>query len=136
MPMMKSQFSQVLASLTGHRIEAPANVPVWIPDGCVKQALSQGFGPATEEAPPEPVVVAPVEIADNVVDDEDAFDVALDQAIIRILTRNDPSDYKADLTPKVAKVIAEMSPDLRRATGTEISDAYARLQESIDLASE
>jgi hypothetical protein len=53
---------------------------------------------------------------------------------MRILTRNDPTDLKADLTPKVVRITAEMSPDLRRPTATEVSDAYQRLQENIDLA--
>jgi hypothetical protein len=78
-------------------------------------------------------VVAPGEKSDND-ESEDLFMVGLDQALMKILTRNDPDDLKADLNPKVNKVVAEMSPDLRRPTATEISDAYQRLQENIDLA--
>ena len=136
MPMMKSPFDQVLASTTGHRIEAKEDAPIYIPDNCVRQAMGQGFK-VTDEAPK---VVAPVETSDNDEDGEETlslkFDVALDQALIRIITRDDPSDLKADLTPKSIKVASEMSPDLRRPTATEISNAYQRLQENINLASE
>lgn len=137
MPMMKSPFDQVLSSLTGHRIVAKEGVPISVPPRCVRQARAQGFKETDEEAPK---VVAPVETSDNDADDEETlsltFGVALDQALIRIITRDDPSDLKADLTPKSIKVVAEMSPDLRRPTATEISNAYQRLQENIDLASE
>jgi len=89
---------------------------------------------AEEESNPAPAVVAPIETSDNVDDDKDVFSVGLDQAILRVLTRNDPTDFKADNTPKVVKIVAEMSPDLRRPTATEVFDAFQRLQENIDLA--
>jgi hypothetical protein len=38
------------------------------------------------------------------------------------------------MMPKVNKVVAEMSPDVRRPTATEIMKAYEKLQENIDLA--
>jgi len=100
----------------------------------MQQALGQGVREVDQDAPsPEPVVAPPVK-RDNEESDGDEFAVALDQAILRILTRNDPNDYKADNTPKVTKVVAEMSPELRRASATEVSDAFRRLQENINLA--
>ncbi len=133
MSMMKSPYPQVLNDTHGHCIHVEANVAIWIPPVVIEQAIAAGMQHVDGVALPlKEVVVAPAETSDN--GEEDAFDVALDQAIIRILMRNDPSDYKADNTPKVLKVVSEMSPELRRPTATEVSDAFQRLQENIDLA--
>jgi len=137
--MMKSPIDQVINSTSGHCITFKANVPVWVPPAVVSETRQRAISECDEDTPAvtaTEVVVAPAETSDNDEDGEDEFETALDQAILRILTRNDPSDYKADNTPKVAKVIIEMSPDLRRATATEVSDAFQRLQENIDLAVE
>lgn len=146
MPMMKSPYEQHLATTTGHMLYFPANVPVYVPPEAVQAAINHGIihsanhfdvTPAGEMPPTleqQLAVVAPEETSDNERDAEAEFAVALDQALLRILTRNDPSDLKADLSPKIVRVTAEMSPDIRRPTATEISDAYQRLQENIDLA--
>ncbi len=134
MPMMKSPYDQVIASLSGHRLIFKAGEPVWVPPSCVEQALGQGIQDVDQEAPYEPKVVAPAKNSDNDEDGEERFETALDNALLRILTRKDLSDYKSDNTPKVTKVVAEMSPELRRPTATEVSDAFMRLQENIDLA--
>jgi hypothetical protein len=130
--MMKSPYPQVLNGTHGHCIHVEADTPIWIPPVVIKQAIAQGLQHCDAEAPTKEVVVAPVETSDN--GDNDVFDVALDQAILRILSRNDPADYKPDNTPKVLKVVSEMAPELRRPTATEVSDAFQRLQENIDLA--
>lgn len=133
MSMMKSPYPQVLNGTHGHCITVEANVPIWVPPVVQEQARAQGLEFIDGPTPPvAKAVVAPTETGDN--GDNDAFDVALDQAILRILTRNDPADYKADNTPKVLKVVSEMAPELRRPTATEVSDAFQRLQENIDLA--
>ena len=132
MPMMKSPFDQEVASLFGHRIVFTANEPVHVPDRCVAECAARG-AMVTDEEPAAPVV-APEEKSDNEADAEDEFRVALDQALLKIITREDPADLKNDLSPKLNKVVAEMSPDLRRPTATEVSDAYQALQENIDLA--
>jgi len=137
MPMMKSPYDQQIISLTGHSPVFKANEPTLVPE--VKALISECLGRGVvhcedgEKAPAEETA-APEEKSDNGDDAEAEFAVALDQALLRILTRDDPSDLKSDLTPKVNKVTAEMSPDLRRPTATEISEAYQRLQENIDLA--
>ncbi len=132
MPMMKSPFAQTLSTLKGHCLVFKANVPLWVPPEIVSEAIARGIGEAGEAT--EEVVVAPKETSDNGEDDKEEFEAALDDAILRILTRSDPTDYKADGTPKVVKVTAEMSPDLRSPTATEVSDAFRRAQENIDLA--
>ena len=134
MPMMKSPFDQQIISLSGHSPVFEANVPVWVPEakGLTEECLARGCLMCDDQ--PAPAAAAPAEKDDNSVSEGLNFAVALDRALIAILTRNDPEDLKADLTPKVNKVTAEMSPDLRRPTATEISDAYQRLQENIDLA--
>jgi len=129
MPMMKSHYPAVVDTRKGHSITAEADVPVWIPPEIVREAQAAGLRETGEAAPP---IEAPAETKDN--DESDEFDVALDQAIIRILTRKDESDFKKDGTPNTNRVIAEMGPDVRRPTATEVSDAYARLQENINLA--
>ena len=130
MPMMKSPFAQTLSTLKGHCLIFEANVPQWVPPAIVSDAIARGI----VEAGDAEVVVAPEETSDNGEDDKEEFAVALDGALLRILTRSDPTDYKGDGTPKVVKVIAEMSPDLRNPTATEVSDAFRELQENIDLA--
>jgi len=132
MPMMKSPFDQVVPSLFGHRLEFKAGEPTHVPDRCLEECQQRGIM-VTDEQPPAPVV-APEENDDNEADTEAEFAVALDRALLAIITRNDPTDLKSDLTPKLNKVVAEMSPDLRRPTATEVSDAYQALQENIDLA--
>ena len=133
MPMMKSPYAHQIISLSGHSVEFEANKPTWVAENemLIGECLAKGASIVGDE-PPE--VVAPEEKSDNGDNAGTLFAIGLDQALIRILTRNDPSDLKADLTPKVTKVTAEMSPDLRRPSATEISDAYQRLQENIDLA--
>ena len=132
MPMMKSPYDLVLNSTSGHCLTFKANVALWVPPVMVAEAIDRGVSPTDEKAP-EPVV-APEETGDNSEDGNEGFETALDGAILRILTRSDPTDYKADGTPKVVKVTAEMSPDLRSPTATEVSDAFMRAQENIDLA--
>lgn len=138
MPMMKSHVTQLLATTTGHMIHFEANVPTYIPGAAVKEALVRGIVHTNDDAPSVEEqlapVVAPKETSDNVVDTEAEFAAALNNALLRILTRNDPSDLKPDLTPKVNKVVTEMSPDVRRPTATEVSEAYQKLQENIDLS--
>jgi hypothetical protein len=136
--MMKCPFDTTLNSILGHCIPLKANVPTWIPPEIVEMARERGCvnsdAPATvvttKEQPAE--VVAPDETDDN----EVLFTVELDKALLKIITRNDESDFKKDLTPKVARVIAEMDPSFRRATATEVSNAFEKLQENIDLTSE
>jgi hypothetical protein len=131
MPMMKSQYDVILNGTHGHCIELKANVAVWIPPAAVDQAISLGARETGDAAPtPATDIAAPAKTADN----EAAFAVELDQAILRILTRKDEADYKRDLTPKVSRVIAEMDPAVRRATATEVSEAFQRLQERVQLA--
>jgi hypothetical protein len=131
MPMMKSPFDQTVSSLTGHCIAFVTGEATFVPDKLVPECLARGIMHTGE---PAPQVVAPEEKSDNEADPEDGFDAALNAALIKIITREDPTDLKSDLTPKVSRVVAEMSPDLRRPTATEISDAYMALQENIDLA--
>jgi len=138
MPMMKSHVTQLLATTAGHMIHFEADAPTYIPDMAVKEALARGIVHTDDDAPSVKEqlapVVAPKETSDNVVDTEAEFAAALNNALLRILTRNDPSDLKPDLTPKVNKVVTEMSPDVRRPTATEVSEAYQKLQENIDLS--
>jgi len=137
MPMMISPFDQQIVSGSGHSPIFEANVPVWVADstGLAEECMERGVKLYTGEPPtPAPEVVAPAKVDDNERDEEAEFAVGLDQALMRILTREDPNDLNAQDWPKVTKVTAEMSPDLRRPTATEISVAYEKLQENIDLA--
>ena len=131
MPMMKSPFDQTVSSLLGQCLVFKANEPLHVPDKIVPECLKVGIQHTSDTPAP---VVAPEEKSDNGDDAEAEFKVALDRALLAILTRNDSTDLNASMTPKVNKVTAEMSPELRRPTATEISDAYQRLQENIDLA--
>ena len=134
MAMMTSPYDVQVISLSGHSPIFKRDESTFVPDVpfLIKECLGRGIVMSDNQDAPK--VVAPVEIVDNLEDAEEEFVVGLDRALIRILTRNDPNDLKKDLYPKANKVTAEMSPDLRRPTSTEISEAYERLQENIDLA--
>lgn len=135
MPMMKSPFDQVVPSLFGHRLAFTANEPLHVPERCVAECMQRGVMVVEGVEPPK--VVAPEEKGDNTADAEDLedrFEAGLNQALLAIIMRNDPSDLNASMVPKVTKVVAEMSPDLRRPNATEIAKAYEVLQENIDLA--
>ena len=131
MPMMKSPYDLRLSSLTGHLIIFTAGEPIHVPDNVVSEALARGVVHSDAEPPVVEEVAAQEEVSDN---GEDEFAGALKEALTRILLRDDASDLKSDGTPKVNKVVAEMDPEYRRPTATEIADAYAELQENIDLA--
>lgn len=144
MPVMKSLRSFYFATTTGHCIQVQANVPVHIPDVCVAQAMESGMVPTDEPLPdangnPAPAVNTVEAIPTTpVAEDPDEPDVddiqaVLDAAVIRILTRNDDSDFKNDGTPKAQRVNAELPPESPRATATEIADAFERCQENFDL---
>lgn len=134
MPMMKAPYTFQHISTSGHSVEFEANEPIWVAqcEQLVTECLAKGAMLIDGEAPA--VAAAPEEKSDNEPDAEEEFRVALDAALMKILVRNDPTDLKSDLTPKVTKVVAEMSPDLRRPTATEVSEAYSKLQENIDLS--
>lgn len=130
MPMMKSRFDLNLNGTHGHCIDMVADVPIWIPPVAVEQATGLGCQVTEDEVPRE--IAAPSKTEDN----EAIVAVELSQALLRIITRNDPTDFKSDSTPKANKVIAEMDPKCRRVTATEVSDAFRGLQENVDLSSE
>jgi len=131
MPTMKSPYTQTINSLSGHCISFEANVPTWAPPAIVTECLAAGMQHTDDQ---EPVVAAQPETSDNEEDSDNEWANALDQAIMIILTRGDKADFTAQDMPKVNKVIAEMSPEHHRPTATDISEAYQRLQENIDLA--
>lgn len=142
MPMMQSPYDVQIISLSGHSPVFKAGVPTQVADvkALITECLARGVRMSDDQNIPAVEVqldaAAPQEIDDNSEDAEAEFEAGLDKALLRILTRDDPSDLSAQLVPKVTKVTAEMSPELRRPTSTEVSDAYQRLQENIDLASE
>lgn len=126
-----------LSSLCGYCVTFVANEPIKVPPMVYLEALA--IGATVVEGTPEPE--APVEksvVHESVNEaaklEKEAFNSSLKAALTLVITRNDPTDFKADSTPKVAKVVAEMSPEIRRPTATEVSDAYQELQENIDLA--
>jgi len=129
MPMMISLRDQHIVSLSGHSLIVKANEPCWVVPALVEEANELGMAEC-EEQPVRPAIEAPIKTEDNVVN---AFDAELDQAVMRILTRNDASDFKKDDTPKVARIIAEMDPKCRRATASEVLKAFKRLRESVNL---
>ncbi len=132
MPMMISLIDRRLANTSGHCIFVKADEAIWIPPGLERDAYACGMVQTKDQPAPEKEE-APVEIDDNSAE-EDLFAVQLDQALLRLLTRNDESDFTADGNPKTASVVSEMDPECRRPTSTEISEAYQKLQDNIDLA--
>lgn len=120
-----------LSSLTGFCVNFVANKPVPVPPHVYLEALEMGATVVdaqviTVEETPQTQVEA-VDPAQRSAD--------LDQAMMIVLTRNDPDDFKNDSTPKVNKVIAELDPEFEpRPTATECLESYERLQENLDLA--
>lgn len=134
MPYMKAPYPSEIRSLSGHCLVAEADQVVWVPDVVVPEAQMIGWQPA--DAPEE--VEAPEQLSDNVTkspgDVEDEFQVELDQAVLRVITRNVDSDFKADGVPKLNAVVSEMSPDVKRPTAGQILKSYEKLQSNINLA--
>jgi hypothetical protein len=131
--LMVSPRDYRLATLSGWCQLFTANVPTKVPPHAYKDALRAGITAATEaqvaeaskepEPEPEPTL------------DPDERAAQLDAAILKVMTRNDPADFKKDLTPKATKVVAELPPEFDpRPTATEVLDAFSRLQENFDLA--
>ncbi len=131
MPMMKSLIDRRLSTTSGHCILVTADEPIWIPEALELEALKYGM---VEVADQPTAIEAPAKIDDNVDEDEVVFGIELDQALIRLLTLNDEKDFKKNGDPRAASVIAEMDPECRRPTGTEISDSYRKLQDNVNLA--
>lgn len=140
MPWMKAPYASTVNSLSGHCIPAEADQIVWVPEDVVPEARQIGWQPSED---PGNVVEAPEQLSDNVtkspsdVEAECDFQVELDQAVLRIIARNNVSDFKPDGKPKVNTVVAEMSPDIKkRPTAGQIGKTFERMQDNIDLATE
>jgi hypothetical protein len=134
---MTSPRDYRLSSLTGYCVTFKANVPINVPPHVYLEALA--IGASVVEGTPEPQAAEEKTVVHESVKEaarleELAYTDALRQALTIIIYRNNPEDFKADLTPKVAKVIAEMSPEIRRPTATHVYDMYQELQENLDLA--
>lgn len=138
MPWMKVPYPCTLNSTTGHCITAEADEVVHVPQVMVPEAMEKGWQPA--EAPAGAPVEAPEQLSDNDTEEQKGsdevalFQVELDQAVLRVLTRNYEGDFKSNGVPKMNAIVAEMSPDVNRPTAGQIEEAYSRLQENIDLA--
>lgn len=134
MPFMKAPYDSEIRSLTGHILVAKANEVINVPDVVVPEA--QAIGWQHTEAPPK--VEAPQQLSDNVTVKPsvsvDEFEVQLDQAVLRVLTRNVESDFKADGVPKLNAVLSEMDPDVKKPTAGQILKSFERLQSNINLA--
>jgi hypothetical protein len=117
-----------LSSLTGFCVSFRANVPVFVPPHVYIEALEMGANVVDQ---PVSVAEAPVSVAKV---DPTLRMAELDRAMTAVLARNDPEDFKADSTPKVNKVIAELAPEFEpRPTATEVFESYERMQENLDL---
>ena len=134
MPYMRAPYASEIRSLTGHILVAEENEVLHVPESVVDEAVAKGWQPATA---PDPVE-APEQLSDNVTEepsyDEDMFQVELDQAVLRVITRNVDTDFKNDGVPKLNAVVAEMSPDVSKPTAGQVLESYERLQDNINLA--
>ena len=133
MPWMKAPYDSVVNSMTGHCIAAVANEPVHVPEDVAEEAREKGWQVIDG---PDPVVEAPKELSDNVTESpSDDFQVELDQAVLRVITRNVVADFKSDGKPKLGVVVAEMSPDVaKRPTAGQIAKTFERMQDNVSLA--
>jgi len=133
--LMVSPRDYRLSSLSGYCMIFKKDVPVGVPPHVFQEALIAGIvmveGEEDKKAP-EPKKEDPRREEAAALAKEAAA-AALKTALTVIITRNDPTDFKADNMPKLNKVVAEMAPEFPRPTATEISDAYQKLQSDIDL---
>jgi hypothetical protein len=133
---MKAPYDSTISSIHGHTISAVANQTVHVPDVVEREALMRGWQPSTK---PEPVVEAPAELSDNVTEQSSDgvlsdFQVELDQAVLVVIQRADPQDFKADGNPKLNSVINEMSPDVKkRPTAGQVAKSFEKMQDYINL---
>ena len=138
MPWMRAPYTSVVNSLTGHCIAAAADEIVHVPEDVFEEA--KGIGWVLREAPAEEETVeAPKQLSDNVTEspsvEVDDFQVELDQAVLRVITRNLESDFKPDGKPKVNSVVAEMSPDVKkRPSAGQIGKTFERMQDNVNLS--
>lgn len=134
MPFMKAPYASEIRSVHGHILVAEEGEVLHVPEVCVEEARRIGWQPAEEPAPVE----APVQLSDNVTeepsDDVDKFQVELDTAVLRVITRNELSDFKSDGVPKLNAVLNEMDPTLKKPTAGQVAKSYEKLQSNIDLA--
>lgn len=148
MPVMKSLRSFRLDSTDGHVLQVVSDKPIFVPEKLLSKALAAGMVVVDEvpdnipdDIPDETPEVSdetsesPDDTPDETSEDEQEEEASfLNQALMLIITRGDESDFKGDGTPKVSRVNAELPPEADRVTATQVSDAFAELQESIDLA--
>ncbi len=141
--LMVSPRDYRLSSLTGFCVNFKRGVPILVPPHVFVEAIECGaevFEPDQESKEPD---LSGLDLPDDELVDEPVpepepdlpdAESALEQAIRVVLARNDPEDFKTDGSPKQIKIIAEMAPEYPRPTATEISDAYQKLQEDVNLA--
>lgn len=126
-----------LSSLTGYCVTFKKGVPVNVPPHVYEEALAIGAevveGHEDKDPPAEDPTIAEASRKEAAKLAAGAKEEALKNALIKIITVNDPIDFKADGTPRANRVVAEMSPEFPRPTATEISEAYWALQSNIDL---
>jgi hypothetical protein len=133
--LMVSFRNYRFSSTNGYVIQFERGVPKMVPPHVYLEAIELGMELADEEdAPPMVPVQNGPSVAERAKEAVVAQAAALDTALKLIITRNRPTDFKNDGTPKQNKVVAEMSPEFARPTATEVSDAYQKLQENVDLA--
>lgn len=125
-----------LSSLNGTVVNFKKDVPTKVSPNAYVEAIGCGAYVDEDQELPEPA--EPKEERPGTEEaaklEAEAFESALTLALTALLTRNDPEDFRADGIPKANKVIAEISPEIRRPTATEIADAFAALQENFELA--
>ena len=139
MPYMRAPYPSTINSTSGHCLVATEpNQIMHVPQDVVPEAIAIGWQPsdppeaAPVESPPEPSHNATETQSDEV----DDYQVELDQAVLRIITRNDNSDFKNDGTPKLTAVAGEMSPDVPRPKSRDVKAAFEKMQDNIDLATD
>lgn len=137
MPYMRAPYASEIRSTRGHILVAKANEVLHVPDEIIDEATAIGWQEVTNPAEVAELE-APQQLSDNVTEkpdfDEDEFQVELDQAVLRVITRNVETDFKNDGVPKLNAVVAEMSPDVKKPTAGQVLESYTRLQDNINLA--
>ena len=133
---MVSNRDYRLSCLNGWCQQFKANVPVKVPPQAYRQALEAGVMLVVmDEEPDDSQATSSEPTNQTQVDDPAQRSAEIDQAVLIVLTRNDPEDFKKDNTPKSVKVIAELDPSFDpRPTATEIVESHERLQSNYSLA--
>lgn len=120
MPNMISLRTFRMASLSGHVVQFESNVPKFVHDDAVSEAMAQGCVPADSADAPfiEDTLRAKVEFQGDI------RKAMIHIAIDLLVKKNDAKDFDGGAVPKVASVAARLGYEVSRQEVIDIYQQY------------